>query len=179
MYLYVSHYSHIFTLLMLEGEQDIDPDQNLLNNVNANCSYYIEEQLKDIYRKPGSNIDKFNSYMERLFTSTKQKDMYVCGDYNIDLMNPNPNHKATDEFIEVMNSMGLYPTITKPTRVTSSSACLIDNIFTNNMEHKMRSGELMNYISDHLPVFLTSECNYKEKRKSKEIIYKRIRTDKD
>lgn len=46
-----------------------------------------------------------------------------------------------------------------------------------NLEHKMRSGVLMNDMSDHLPVFLISECNYKEKRKSKEIIYKRIRTE--
>lgn len=116
-----------------------------------------------VYRKPGSNIDTFITVMERLFISAKQKNSYICGDYNIDLLNPN-KHKSTEEFIELMYSMSLFPTITKPTRITSHCASLIDNIFTNNIKSKLISGILMNDISDHLPVFLIYECNYKKKR---------------
>lgn len=61
-----------------------------------------------VYRKPGSNIDTFTDNMERLFTKTKQKINYVCGDFNIDLLNPN-KHKLTDEFIEVMYCMFFFP----------------------------------------------------------------------
>ena len=53
-----------------------------------------------------------------------------------------------------MTSNSLYPLISKPTRITSSTATLIDNIFTNNLELNMNSGILYtDLISDHLPVF--------------------------
>ncbi len=41
-----------------------------------------------IYRTPGSNIEIFNEWMERMFTKTGQKIMFICGDFNIDLLNP-------------------------------------------------------------------------------------------
>ena len=52
-----------------------------------------------------------------------------------------------------MTSNSLYPLISKPTRITSSTATLIDNIFTNNLELNMNSGILYTDLSDHLPVF--------------------------
>ena len=52
-----------------------------------------------------------------------------------------------------MTSNTLYPLISKPTRITSSSATLIDNIFTNNLEYNMVSGIFYADLSDHLPVF--------------------------
>ena len=48
---------------------------------------------------------------------------------------------------------GLYPSITKPSRITTSSATLIDNIFTNNIFNIQFSGLLCNDISDHLPIY--------------------------
>ena len=80
-----------------------------------------------VYRTPGSNIETFMCNMERLFSNTNQKVHFICGDYNIDLLNPN-KHKLTDDFSELMYSMGLFPTITKPSRITSHSATLIDHI---------------------------------------------------
>ena len=47
----------------------------------------------------------------------------------------------------------LYPLISKPTRITSSTATLIDKIFTNNLEHSMNSGILYTDLSNHLPIF--------------------------
>ena len=52
-----------------------------------------------------------------------------------------------------MTSNSLYPLISKPTRITNSSATLIDNIFTNNLEYNMVSGIFYVDLSDHLPVF--------------------------
>ena len=52
-----------------------------------------------------------------------------------------------------MTSNSLYPLISKPTRITSSTAILIDNIFTNNLELNMNSGILYTDLSDHRPVF--------------------------
>ena len=47
------------------------------------------------------------------------------------------------------------PTITRPTRITSESATLIDNIYVsgNRLEY-LRSGILVADISDHFPIFV-------------------------
>jgi hypothetical protein len=45
------------------------------------------------------------------------------------------------------------PLMTRPTRITSHTATLIDNIFTNQLSHCLKSGLLFTDISDHLPVF--------------------------
>ncbi len=83
----------------------------------------------------------------------------------------------TDEFVQVLYSMSLFPSITKPTRVTSHCATLIDNIFTNNMENNLVSRLLINDISDHLPVFVIHECNNKRNRECNEVKYRRVRSD--
>ena len=62
------------------------------------------------------------------------------------------SHQPTNEFINLMTSNSLYPLISKPTRITSSTATLIDNIFTNNLELNMNSGILYTGLSDHSPV---------------------------
>ena len=72
-------------------------------------------------------------------------------DFNIDLSKHN-NHAGTMLFLEIMYSYGVFPLITKPTRITSDSATLIDNIFTNNCFQAHQSGILCTYISSHLPV---------------------------
>ena len=43
--------------------------------------------------------------------------------------------------------------IDKPTRVTTKSSTLIDNIFTNILDHKISPGILYNDITDHFPIF--------------------------
>ena len=52
-----------------------------------------------------------------------------------------------------MYSFGLYPLITKPSRITDITATLIDNIFMNELQFQVNSGLLITDISDHVPVF--------------------------
>ena len=63
--------------------------------------------------------------------------------------------------MDLLYSVGLYPLIDKPTRITISSETLIDNIFTNKLESKLTNGLLINDISDHFPVLTI--CHYNEK----------------
>ena len=51
------------------------------------------------------------------------------GDYNINLVNYDA-HGATDEFTYMMYANSFVPLINRPTRITESSATLIDNIFS-------------------------------------------------
>ena len=57
-----------------------------------------------------------------------------------------------------MFSLGMFPLISKPSRITDVSATLIDNIFTNELTYTITSGLLINDISNHLPVF--AKCRH-------------------
>ena len=53
-----------------------------------------------------------------------------------------------------MYGLGRYPLIDKPTRITDISATLIDNIFSNELQHHLNYGILINDIIDHVPIFV-------------------------
>ena len=74
---------------------------------------------------------------------------------NINLLNEDV-HTLTNDFINIMSSYSLYPSITKPTRITPTSATLIDNIFTNSNSNQT-SGIIVADVSDHLPVFISTD----------------------
>ena len=73
------------------------------------------------------------------------------GDFNLDMLKMSQNTKI-DAFIDLMFSFSFQPLISAPTRITSSSATLLDNIFVNTDLH-IKSGILISDVSDHLPVF--------------------------
>ena len=86
-------------------------------------------------------------------------------------MNPNC-HQPTSEFLDLMYSNMLFPLIMRPTRITSNTATLIDNIFTNNLNHVTFNGLLFTDISDHLPVFSISRDQYNEPDITTPIVYR-------
>lgn len=92
---------------------------------------------------------------------------------NVDLLNPN-KHKLTDDFINTIYSLGLRPKITRPSRITTHSATLIDNIFTNIIEKSIMSGLLVNDISDHLPLFVVYDFNYRKNNDTNKCIHKGV-----
>ena len=72
-------------------------------------------------------------------------------------------------FLLSLQSFSFIPTIDKPTRVYNNSATLIDNIFTNKVDVKITSGNIISDISDHYSqfcVFHTSLENSKSRGKS-------------
>ena len=86
------------------------------------------------------------------------------GDFNLNLLNSD-SHSATGEFLDNMISLMLLPIISRPTRVTSSSATLIDNIFTNVPLQSLRCGVFFTDISDHFPIFAISNFTLANKVK--------------
>ena len=139
-----------------------------------------EEKKKNIrvsciYRTPGTNIDTFREWIEGTFAKQNNKVVFICGDFNIDLINPY-KHNTTDDFISSMYSMSLFPKITRPTRITLNSATLIDNIYTNELEDKITGGILINDISDHLPVFIIYNYNHTNRKKNNQKEYRRMKS---
>ena len=82
-------------------------------------------------------------------------------DLNIDLLK-HEHHSSTKNFLDLMYSLGFYPLIDKPTIITDILATLIDNIFTNELQHNFIRGTLFIDISDHLPIFAL--CEYQIRR---------------
>ena len=126
-----------------------------------------------VYRMPGSKIEAFNDKLENVLCQLNEKKMFImCGDLNIDLLS-SPRHNAISDYLDILYSRGLYPLINKPSRITATCATLIDHICINVVENQIKSGLLINDISDHLPVFVTYDCQmYNEK---KEIADKYVR----
>ena len=83
-----------------------------------------------IHRPPGTNIESFNDRLATILSKIKceNKYLYLLGDFNINLLNVE-KHAPSQEFLDLLFSYSLIPTINKPTRVTKLSASLIAYIF--------------------------------------------------
>ena len=109
-----------------------------------------------IYRIPNTNMTDFNTNIAGTLEQLRMGNqlVYLMGDYNIDLLN-SERHDLTGEFVDIMYSNEFLPLISRPTRISSTSATLIDNIFTNNHDdlNSSLNGILVTDISDHFPIF--------------------------
>ncbi|XP_060771169.1 uncharacterized protein LOC132882014 [Neoarius graeffei] len=129
-----------------------------------------------IYRALETSIEAFKDWVEKTVTVDNKKVSFICGDTNIDVLNPN-KHSMTEKFINTMYSMSLHLKMTRPTRINDHSATLIDNIFTNDIDNNIISGILINDISDHVPVFTIYDCNCKRNVTDHKLKYRRVRTE--
>jgi len=106
-----------------------------------------------IYRPPASDINTFIDALDSTLDiiSKEHKLCLLHGDFNLNILHA--DYTATHDFLNTLYSVNFYPLITKPTRVTTHSASLIDNILFNSCDYKVSSGLLWCDVSDHLPVF--------------------------
>ena len=73
------------------------------------------------------------------------------GDFNLDLLQTENDDKI-GEYYDILTILTI---LTLPTRITSTSKTLIDNIFSNDPNFSTGvSGNFTFSISDHLPQFL-------------------------
>ena len=98
------------------------------------------------------------------------KFVYLCGDYNIDLLKITTNN-VFNNFYENVTSSGFIPKITLPTRICDTASHLIDNVYTNAIDKPHVCGILIHPISDHQMYFCVLDETYK-KLKNKRNIYK-------
>ena len=122
---------------------------------NNNCRNIL---VGAIYRAHTS-IDIFNTDVNHVLQilSTENKNYYLLGDFNIDLLK-DETHRPTSEFLDLIYSYYLVPTILKPTRITETSATIIDNIMTNT-NGKIKTGIIVTDITDHFPTVFYKNLN--------------------
>ena len=84
--------------------------------------------------------------------SEEDKLVFLLDDFNISLLNYN-DYQPTNEFLDYVAFNSFIPYTLEPTRITSNSETLIENIFSNIIFHEMISVNINATISDHLPKF--------------------------
>ena len=93
--------------------------------------------IGNIYRVPKELLSDFHLFQEEFdealeLLRTIRSPIYLCGDYNIDLLKINTkDHYNT--FYNNLTDAGYLPRISLPTRITNHSATLIDNIFSTEL----------------------------------------------
>ena len=128
-----------------------------------------------IYRHPCMTPSIFNDeYLKNLILKLEKenKKCFISGDFNFDLMKTE-NHTDTFEFLEVMSTNFLLPTITIPTRINPKNNTLIDNIFSSEINPDLISGNFTVGISDHLPSFMIIPKSNQQHLPKKHNLYKR------
>lgn len=109
-----------------------------------------------MYRPPDTDVEEFNNAFNGILSQSKSegKLCYILGDFNVNLFNCD-KHTPTSNFVDLLYEHNFIPLITKPTRISSHSATLIDNIITNNVfTDNSFQGILYTDMSDHFPLFL-------------------------
>ena len=108
-------------------------------------------------------LSEFNNHFLSVFLdkiSKEKKTVVLLGDFNADLLKYDHDDEVAD-FLDAMYSKLLLPNIYSPTPITSTSATLIDNIFTNNCDNTFTSGNPLTTLSDHLAqIFDSSNPKY-------------------
>ena len=143
----------------------IRPDLRDNENITENC--FIEVLTKNgniivgsLYRPPYTNETEFLTLIENtLATSKNEKKELILGmDHNLDLFKYH-RHNATEIFLDSLIEHECLPTITRPTRITKTTATQLDNIFiSKGLFGNSRSCIALTDESDHLPCFVRI-CN--------------------
>ena len=81
------------------------------------------------------------------------RQLFILGDMNCDYFKYPPEPRT--EKLKFLSSMyQLQQLISEPTRVTNTSATLIDLIFTNDSNNIAKSGVIYNGMSDHSIIYV-------------------------
>ena len=128
-----------------------------LSKYGGKTVYIKKYVIGNIYRLPSyisddvkSFINEFTALLNSL--SIRSKSVYLCGDYNIDLLKIHTVEDYSSFFDNVIASSFVLK-ITLPTRICDTRSSLIDNIYTNTIDKDHTSGILIRPISDHQMYF--------------------------
>ena len=114
--------------------------------------------IGNIYRPPRESNHEISQFIDELNITIqnrklRNKNFILSGDFNINLLKLNEKQVYANYF-DMLTTNSLLPNITHPTRITRTSATLIDNIFSNTLGDNVKSGIITNrLISDHQIIF--------------------------
>lgn len=150
---------YLSDLKTVPASNSISTCENIWVEINVGKSKYF---LAGYYRHPGTSaadfIDALSITLDKLKNSNK---VYFFGDLNLDLMKYDIDNNVTKYINELLN-FNFLPYVLLPTRITSTSATILDHVFSNNYndsKYSHKTGLLCSDISDHMAnfLFLTAE----------------------
>ena len=89
------------------------------------------------------------------------------------IMHQYNDHKPTNKFLDSLVSNSCLPYIIQPSRHTSHSRTLIDNIFSNVISKDIIFGNIAATASDHLPQLLISPNAFADPSSNKSNVFER------
>ena len=102
---------------------------------------------------------KFLDKIKTLICKNHEKPLFLVGDLNINYLDYSINTNVRDLFNLIFQN-GIFPLINRATRVTKSSAAIIDHVLTNTIiDSEIQSGIIKTDISDHFAVFAFMKTN--------------------
>jgi hypothetical protein len=119
---------------------------------DANCLKCCFEgtSIVAIYRSPSyEKLDRFFSGLDNIIQSINSTNLVVIGDINIDIKENN-THPYSEEYLNLMASLGLLPAHSLPTR---DGNCLDHVMLKTKLSSK--AAVLQAVITDHYPVVLS------------------------
>ena len=128
-----------------------------------------------IYRPPDTNLHSFNIEFSNLLNCLVKRNMNILlmGDFNIDFLSREQSSSMAD-FFNLLASYSLLPAFTAPTRITSKTASAIDNMFTNYPLQHSIARIVIDDISDHLPIFLSTDLAPRTNTERDQISFRRL-----
>ena len=95
--------------------------------------------------------------------------MFLLGDFNINVEQSSSRASHAQDYLDMLSSMAIFPIITKPPRVTTTSSTMIDHIVTNKYctSHGILPGVIKtDSLADHYPMFCIIRNSLVEKSTS-------------
>ena len=143
--------------LQFKSRQDLEIECDTIEH----CIIELQLRKQNVlicseYMANGQNPGKFLQDYEKLSNSMNSTRLSVIigWDHNLDLLKQK-THTPTRVFAEKILDSNMVPSITKPTRITKSSATLIDNIFIPlDLAPISTSYIIIEDMSDDLPTLL-------------------------
>ncbi|PNF31582.1 hypothetical protein B7P43_G00791 [Cryptotermes secundus] len=107
-----------------------------------------------LYRSPSGVMNEFFNLLIDILQQLAQKDRYIIlvGDLNINTMENGCGHK---QLLDIINAYNMIMTINIPTRVTESTATIIDQIITNIPVNCYYTNVINSLLSDHYAQCIT------------------------
>ena len=127
-----------------------------------------------VYRPPNTDVCAFNAdflcILDKI-NSGKQMNVCIAGDCNLDLLQTS-HIDATNDLLNNLMSHSFNPVIRAPTRITTRSATILDNIYVN-CSSSYDAAIVFSDISDHLPVAVHIDV-YLDTKNEPKYLYKRF-----
>ena len=148
------------------------------NTLDANCEdiwvcvkiikTFKKVLVASIYPHPSSDTALF---VESLNNKIADLDIlnynaYLLGDFNINI---SMNRRSSDaqNYLDMLASNSICPIITQPTGVADTSSTIIDHIIINCTSHSILPGIIKSDLTDHYPVFCSTNHPIKIKPSNK------------